>query len=51
MVILDKGIGVTEEVMLQVFEKFYQGDTSSKSEGNGRIIAGKQLIHIMKTVL
>lgn len=31
----DHGCGMTEEVQKHVFEKFYQGDTSRKSEGNG----------------
>ncbi|MBO5067407.1 MAG: HAMP domain-containing histidine kinase [Clostridia bacterium] len=31
----DYGIGMTQEVGAHVFEKFYQGDTSHKAEGNG----------------
>jgi len=31
----DNGIGMNEEVKKRVFEKFFQGDTSHSSEGNG----------------
>ena len=31
----DSGVGMIEEVKTHIFEKFYQGDTSRKSEGNG----------------
>lgn len=33
--ITDHGEGMTEEVQRHIFEKFYQGDSSRKSEGNG----------------
>ena len=31
----DHGEGMTDEVMKHIFEKFYQGDSSRKEEGNG----------------
>lgn len=33
--ITDHGKGMTEEVQKHIFEKFYQGDNSRKTEGNG----------------
>lgn len=33
--IADHGDGMTEEVQKHIFEKFYQGDDSRKTEGNG----------------
>lgn len=35
VIIADHGDGMTENVQKHIFEKFYQGDPSRKSEGNG----------------
>lgn len=33
--VTDEGIGMDEETAKRIFDKFYQGDTSHKTEGNG----------------
>ncbi len=33
--ITDHGVGMDEQTQKHIYEKFYQGDTSRKSEGNG----------------
>lgn len=47
--ITDEGAGMSEEVQKHIFEKFYQGDSSRKSEGNGLGLAlVKRIITLCK---
>lgn len=47
--ITDEGAGMSEEVQKHIFEKFYQGDYSRKSEGNGLGLAlVKRIITLCK---
>lgn len=47
--ITDEGTGMTEEVQKHIFEKFYQGDSSRKSDGNGLGLAlVKRIITLCK---
>lgn len=47
--VADHGDGMTEEVQKHIFEKFYQGDPSRKSEGNGLGLAlVKRIVELSK---
>lgn len=47
--ITDHGDGMTEEVQKHIFEKFYQGDPSRKTEGNGLGLAlVKRIMNLCK---
>lgn len=47
--IADNGDGMTEEVQKHIFEKFYQGDTSRKEDGNGLGLAlVKRIVELCK---
>lgn len=47
--IADHGNGMTDEVQKHIFEKFYQGDSSHKAEGNGLGLAlVKRIVELCK---
>ena len=47
--ITDHGDGMSEEVQKHIFEKFYQGDSSHKAEGNGLGLAlAKRIVELCK---
>lgn len=45
--VTDNGIGMTEEQQKHIFDKFYQGDTSRKTKGNGLGLSlAKQIVEL-----
>ena len=50
--ITDHGCGMTPEVQQHIFEKFYQGDSSRKSLGNGLGLAlVKRIVELSQGVI
>ena len=46
IIIKDNGVGMTDETIKHIFEKFYQADTSRKAQGNGLGLSlCKEIIH------
>ncbi len=48
----DRGCGMEPDVQERIFEKFYQGDTSHRSEGNGLGLAlARQIVELSQGVI